>query len=213
MERLEIIKSICQVINDNKDYLTELDREIGDGDHGVNLARGFEKIAAELPNMTNLSAAEVLSKMAMLLMSNVGGASGALYASALIKGSAALKTQTTLNAQVVADTWQQMIDGIQQRGKAVLGEKTMLDSQIPAYQAFLAEISQAGSLSQGFAAAEQSALNGLNATRDIIATKGRASYLGERSLGHLDPGAASSYLMIKAISEALAEQATKEKIC
>ena len=136
MELLKIIEKISEEIIKNKDYLTELDREIGDGDHGVNLARGFEKVEEEIPNMQGMKPFEVLNKMAMILISNVGGASGALYGTALMKGAAYLKTKDTINSQVMADTWNEMIKGIEMRGKAVLGEKTMLDTQIPAYEAF-----------------------------------------------------------------------------
>lgn len=123
MELLKIIEKISEEVIKNKDYLTELDREIGDGDHGVNLARGFEKVEEEIPNMQGMKPFEVFNKMAMILISNVGGASGALYGTALMKGAAYLKTKDTINSQVMADTWNEMIKGIEMRGKAVLGEK------------------------------------------------------------------------------------------
>ncbi|WP_278539873.1 dihydroxyacetone kinase subunit DhaL [Fusobacterium varium] len=203
MELLKIIEKISEEIIKNKDYLTELDREIGDGDHGVNLARGFEKVEEEIPNMQGMKPFEVLNKMAMILISNVGGASGALYGTALMKGAAYLKTKDTINSQVMADIWNEMIKGIEMRGKAVLGEKTMLDTQIPAYEAFKLKADAGAGIKECFEFAELKGKAGMESTKNIAATKGRASYLGERSIGHLDPGSVSSYLIIKTINDEL----------
>ena len=203
MELLRIIKKVSEKIIENKDYLTELDREIGDGDHGVNLARGFEKVEKELSNMETMKPFEVFNKIAMLLISNVGGASGALYGTALMKGAAYLKTKEEITPEIMAETWNEMIKGIEMRGKAVLGEKTMLDTQIPAYEAFKIKANAGANISECFEFAELKAKAGMESTKDIAATKGRASYLGERSIGHLDPGAVSSYLIIKTINDEL----------
>ena len=203
MELLKIIEKISEEIIKNKDYLTELDREIGDGDHGVNLARGFEKVKEELLNMQNMQSFEVFNKMAMILISSVGGASGALYGTALMKGAAYLKTKEEITPEIMAETWNEMIKGIEMRGKAVLGEKTMLDTQIPAYEAFKIKADAGANISECFEFAELKAKSGMEATKDIVATKGRASYLGERSIGHLDPGSVSSYLIIKTITDEL----------
>ncbi|BBA51058.1 dihydroxyacetone kinase subunit DhaL [Fusobacterium varium] len=203
MKLLEVIEKISEEIIKNKDYLTELDREIGDGDHGVNLARGFEKVKEELSNMQNMQSFEVFNKMAMILISSVGGASGALYGTALMKGAAYLKTKEEITPEIMAETWNEMIKGIEMRGKAVLGEKTMLDTQIPAYEAFKIKADAGANISECFEFAELKAKSGMEATKDIAATKGRASYLGERSIGHLDPGSVSSYLIIKTITDEL----------
>lgn len=203
MKLLEVIEKISEEIIKNKDYLTELDREIGDGDHGVNLARGFEKVKEELLNMQNMQSFEVFNKMAMILISSVGGASGALYGTALMKGAAYLKTKEEITPEIMAETWNEMIKGIEMRGKAVLGEKTMLDTQIPAYEAFKIKADAGANISECFEFAELKAKSGMEATKDIVATKGRASYLGERSIGHLDPGSVSSYLIIKTITDEL----------
>lgn len=203
MELLKIIEEVGNVIIENKEYLTDLDREIGDGDHGVNLARGFEAIKAELPKLEGQKLGDIFNKMAMLLISNVGGASGAIYGTALMKAGAYLKKNEAADPMTVAAVWKEMLNGIQMRGKAVLGEKTMLDTQIPAYEAFLNKAEAGGTFADCFAAAEIKAKEGMESTKDIIATKGRASYLGERSIGHIDPGSASSYLMIKTIKEKL----------
>lgn len=203
MKLLEVIEKISEEIIKNKDYLTELDREIGDGDHGVNLARGFEKVKEELSNMQNMQSFEVFNKMAMILISSVGGASGALYGTALMKGATYLKTKEEITPEIMAETWNEMIKGIEMRGKAVLGEKTMLDTQIPAYEAFKIKADAGANISECFEFAELKAKSGMEATKDIAATKGRASYLGERSIGHLDPGSVSSYLIIKTITDEL----------
>ncbi|MDU1912335.1 dihydroxyacetone kinase subunit DhaL [Fusobacterium sp.] len=203
MELLKIIKEVSEKIIENKDFLTELDREIGDGDHGVNLARGFEKVKEELPNMQNMKPFEIFNKMAMILISNVGGASGALYGTALMKGASYLKTKEIITPEIIAETWNEMIKGIEMRGKAVLGEKTMLDTQIPAYKAFKIKADAGADIKECFEFAELEAKSGMESTKDIAATKGRASYLGERSIGHLDPGSVSSYLIIKTINDEL----------
>lgn len=194
---LNIIEKICDEIEKNKEFLTDLDRAIGDGDHGVNLARGTGKIKEELKNMKELKPYEVLNKMAMLMMSNVGGASGALYATALMKGANILKTKDRIKQKEILEAFSEMINGIEMRGKSKEKEKTMLDTLIPAYKAML----DGKNIKESFKLAEKAGKRGMEKTKDIIATKGRASYLGERSLGHIDPGAMSSYLILKVISE------------
>lgn len=203
MELLEIIKKICEEIIKNKDYLTELDREIGDGDHGVNLSRGFEKIEEELPKMKDMKPCDIFMKMTMILMSNVGGASGALYSTALMKGAAVLKTSQSITSEVIIKTWDEMIKGIEMRGKSTLGEKTMLDTQIPAFEIFKESINSGKTIKEAFLLASEKAKQGMESTKNIKATKGRASYLGERSIGHIDPGSMSSYIIIKTISDEL----------
>lgn len=201
--RLDILEKVCNIIIENKENLTELDRVIGDGDHGVNLSRGMEKVKEELPKLEGLKPFEVLNKCAMLLMSNVGGASGALYATALMKGAAALKDKEEITAEDILKAWNDMILGIESRGKSTKGEKTMLDTLIPAYEAFKNEIEAGKDIKSAFLTAEQAGKLGMESTRDMLATKGRATYLGERSVGHIDAGATSSYLIIKTIAENL----------
>lgn len=201
--RLDILEKICNVIIENKEVLTELDRVIGDGDHGVNLSRGMEKVKEEIPKLDTLKAFEVLNKCAMLLMSNVGGASGALYATALMKGAAALKGKEEITPEDIVKAWNEMILGIESRGKSTKGEKTMLDTLIPAYEAFKAEVEATNDLKSAFSKAEQAGKLGMESTKDMVATKGRATYLGDRSVGHIDAGATSSYLIIKTIAENL----------
>lgn len=196
-----ILKKIGDVIIENKDYLTELDRVIGDGDHGTNLARGFEKVNQEIENMHDKSYAEILTKVAMVLISNVGGASGAIYGSAFLKAANFAKEKDFNDNQTIVAMWNEMILGIESRGNAKLGEKTMLDTIIPAFEAFKKSVNGGKSLKEAFAYAETKAKEGMEKTKTLVASKGRASYLGERSLNHIDPGAYSSYLIIKTVSE------------
>ncbi len=201
--RLDILEKVCNIIIENKEVLTELDRVIGDGDHGVNLSRGMEKVKEEIPKLDALKPFEVLNKCAMLLMSNVGGASGALYATALMKGAAALKGKEDITIEDIVKAWNEMILGIESRGKSTKGEKTMLDTLIPAYEAFKAEVEATNDLKSAFSKAEQAGKLGMESTKDMVATKGRATYLGDRSVGHIDAGATSSYLIIKTIAESI----------
>lgn len=201
--RLDILEKVCNIIIENKEVLTELDRVIGDGDHGVNLSRGMEKVKEEIPKLDALKPFEVLNKCAMLLMSNVGGASGALYATALMKGAAALKGKEDITTEDIVKAWNEMILGIESRGKSTKGEKTMLDTLIPAYEAFKAEVEATNDLKSAFSKAEQAGKLGMESTKDMVATKGRATYLGDRSVGHIDAGATSSYLIIKTIAESI----------
>ena len=138
----------------------------------------------------------------MLLMSNVGGASGALYSTALMKGGAVLKKHSEVTPEVMVETWDEMIKGIQMRGKAVKGEKTMLDTNL-SFEEFKKSVEEGKSLKESFELATEKAKFGMESTKDIIATKGRASYLGERNIGHIDPGSMSSYIIIKTISDEL----------
>ena len=197
---LEIIEKISDEIIKNEEYLTELDREIGDGDHGVNLARGFSEIKNQLVNFKDLPISDVFTKMGMILLTKVGGASGAIYGTAFMSAGTYLKEKTEFDNQVLG-TLNSMIEGIQRRGKAVLGEKTMLDTIMPTYNFLEKSFNEGKNLKDIKVELIEVAKSSMEATKDIIATKGRASYLGERSVGHIDPGAMSSYLMIKTICE------------
>ncbi|MBY4972643.1 dihydroxyacetone kinase subunit L [Streptococcus suis] len=173
-------------IQENKDYLSELDSPIGDGDHGGNMARGMAAVMQELSEKDYETADQVFKVVAMQLLSKVGGASGPLYGSAFMGITKASQAGADL-----ADMLQAGLDMIQKRGKAELGEKTMVDVWIPVISA-LRE-------SQLSAEIIHKAVQG---TKDIAATKGRASYVGERSIGHIDPGSFSSGLLFEAMLEA-----------
>lgn len=198
---LEIVEKIAEEIKKNQDYLTDLDRKIGDGDHGVNLARGFTEIQAQLESYQNLPLSEVFQKMGMTLLTKVGGASGAIYGTAFMSAGMHLKGKEDLEEETIVTTLKSMIDGIQKRGKAVLGEKTMLDTILPVYDKMEMLFSKGKHFSEMKTELLAVAEKGMESTKPLIATKGRATYLGERARGHLDPGAVSSYLMIKVICE------------
>lgn len=201
---IKITKNVANEIIKNQEYLTDLDRAIGDGDHGINLARGFEKVLEVINDLEGKTHSEILMKIAMTLMSNVGGASGAIYSSALLKGSQFLKDKPNdLSPELISETWKQMIEGIKLRGASKLGEKTLLDVQIPAQETFDQCVKAGKSLKESFLESTKVAEKAMNDTKDIIATKGRASYLGERSKGHIDPGSASSYIILKTIYESI----------
>ncbi|MGV3079205.1 dihydroxyacetone kinase subunit DhaL [Streptococcus sp. 32226D021BW] len=173
-------------IQTNKDYLSQLDSPIGDGDHGGNMARGMAAVMQELSDKDHTSADQVFKVVAMQLLSKVGGASGPLYGSAFMGITKASQAGADL-----ADTLQAGLDMIQKRGKAELGEKTMVDVWVPVIAA----------LRENQLTTEiiHKAVQG---TKDIAATKGRASYVGERSIGHIDPGSFSSGLLFEAMLEA-----------
>ncbi|MBQ7169060.1 MAG: dihydroxyacetone kinase subunit L [Synergistaceae bacterium] len=196
----ECLSLIAERITANKDYLTELDREIGDSDHGINMARGFSAVMEKLtPEDSDIGAA--LKKAGMTLLSKVGGASGPLYGTAYMEAGKITAGKTELTPSDMKAIFDAAIAGIQKRGKAVKGEKTMLDAIIPAAEAFSAKIAGGADMVTALEAACESAREGVEYTKTIIATKGRASYLGERSIGHQDPGATSAMITLEAIRD------------
>ncbi|MCL2127582.1 MAG: dihydroxyacetone kinase subunit DhaL [Treponema sp.] len=199
-----IITDIAGVITENKQRLSDLDQAIGDGDHGFNMARGFDVAMQKLKDAPGADIGEVLKTVAMALISNVGGASGPLYGSLFLKASAAAKGMQEIDLAGFVPVFREGILGVQARGKAELGEKTMIDVLLPALDSLEKDSAAGLSGKEAFANAEKVAADCMEKTKDIIAKKGRASYLGERSIGHIDPGATSSYLMISTISKALA---------
>ena len=194
----ECIAKIADSIIANKEFLTELDREIGDADHGINMARGYTEALGQLPkDETDIGA--VLKKTGMVLISKVGGASGPLYGTAYMKTAKAAAGKTELTVQDGREILEVIIGGIKQRGKAERGEKTMLDAIIPAYEAYIAAADGGKDLAGCLDAMCAAAKEGVEYTKTIRATKGRASYLGDRSIGHQDPGATSSLLTMEAV--------------
>lgn len=194
------LSKLSEIYTDKKEYLTELDSAIGDADHGINLERGFSAIKKDLDNKEYSSIAALLKAEAMILIKTVGGASGPLLGTCFLQMSKASVSDNAADAKEIAVLFRAGLDGIKMRGHAVEGEKTMIDTWSPAVKA-MEEACEGGSveemLGKGAAAAEK----GMKSTEDMLATKGRASYLGERSVGHIDPGAASSFMMIKAAAE------------
>ena len=199
----EILANMAEKIQEQKDFLTELDNEIGDGDHGINMARGFAAVKEKLPAMADKDAGAILKEVGMTLVSTVGGASGPLYGTAFMKAGMACKGMAEISGEDMLKALSAAIAGIKQRGKSEEGEKTMLDALCPAERALSEALEGGAALKDALGKAVDAAGAGLLHTRDIIATKGRASYLGERSLGHQDPGAASSLLMLQVLEAAL----------
>ena len=191
-------------IAEQRDYLVDLDRAIGDGDHGENMDRGFKAAVEALEQTQPGSVAEVLKTVAKTLMSTVGGAAGPLYGTAFLRASKAAG-DGDLDGAGVAAVIAGALDGIQARGKATTGEKTMVDAWVPALEAARAAAESGSDPAAVLEAAATAAEAGAAATEPMRATKGRASYLGERSIGHLDPGAVSTSLILRAAARAADE--------
>lgn len=195
---IEILQNISLKINENKDYLTELDNEIGDGDHGINLARGFSEVDKKLESLKDKDIGTILKTVGMTLVSTVGGASGPLYGTAFMYAGKEMNDKYEIDINDFKNILKVAIDGVKMRGKAMEGEKTMLDVMTPALNAMGEDDAKVC-----LAKAVEAAKKGIEYTKTIIATKGRASYLGERSLGHADPGATSFTYLLEAILEKL----------
>ena len=191
-------------IAEQRDYLVDLDRAIGDGDHGENMDRGFTAALEALGQAQPGSVAEVLKTVAKTLMSTVGGAAGPLYGTAFLRASKAAG-DGDLDGAGVAAVIAGALDGIQARGKATTGEKTMVDAWTPALEAARAAAESGSDGAAVLEAAATAAESGAAATEPMRATKGRASYLGERSIGYLDPGAVSTSLILRAAVRAAGE--------
>ena len=196
-----IVEGMAKKTEAEKEYLTELDNEIGDGDHGINLARGFEAVEKKLPSLAGGDIGALLKGVGMQLVSTVGGASGPLYGTAFMKAGMACKGLTEIDGPAFVKAMEAAVDGIKMRGKATEGEKTMLDALCPALKVMQDDVAAGKSLKEALQDAAQAAEKGVEYTKTIIATKGRASYLGERSLGHQDPGATSLLYLLQVLAE------------
>jgi dihydroxyacetone kinase-like protein len=193
----------ADVLEANKEFLTQLDAAIGDADHGSNMARGFGAVADALPTMADQDIGAMLKRAGMVLMSKVGGASGMLYSNFFLKAAAGAAGKDELSGAELAVLLQTGLDGIIQRGRAEAGVKTMVDAWIPAVAAFQTALAADASLDDAMAACVDAARTGMEATVPMIARKGRASYLGERSVGHQDPGATSTVMLLESLAGAL----------
>ena len=201
---LRWIELAAAQVAEQRDYLVDLDRAIGDGDHGENMDRGFKASVEALGQAQPASVAEVLKTVAKTLMSTVGGAAGPLYGTAFLRASKAAG-DGDLDGAGVAALIAGALDGIQARGKATTGEKTMVDAWTPALEAARVAAEAGSDPVAVLEAAATAAEAGAAATEPMRATKGRASYLGERSIGHLDPGAVSTSLILRAAVRAAGE--------
>ena len=191
----KLIEAVANCMIEHADELVALDQAIGDGDHGLNMKRGFEAVLADLDRISALPTGEALKAVGMTLVMKVGGASGPLYGTLFMSLGKALPQELTVAG--IADAFAVAVDAVKARGKSDAGEKTMLDVLVPVSAVLSAGGAELGARvrAEAFAAAE--------ATRPMKAIRGRASFLGERSIGHLDPGARSSALMIAAVCDAI----------
>jgi dihydroxyacetone kinase-like protein len=195
------MKRFAAEMSDHRQELVALDTAIGDGDHGTNMNRGMTKAVERLDAAEQADPGAVLKTVAMALVSTVGGAAGPLYGTLFLQMGNALAGQDEVDLSAFAAASRKALDGVQARGKAEPGDKTMVDALIPAVEALEA----ASDLGDGLRAAVQAAEEGMKATTPLVARKGRASYLGERSKDHQDPGATSTYYLFKSAAEALAD--------
>lgn len=190
----------AEVLFENKTYLTELDSAIGDADHGINMERGFKKVLTQLPGVADSDIGNILKTTGMALISSVGGAGGPLYGTLFMRAGMSLSGKQELTAEDMVVMLQAAVEGVVQRGKANLGDKTMVDALTPAVEAFKVTVeTNGGDIVEGMQHAVAAAEQGMKDTIPMLAKKGRASYLGERSIGHQDPGATSSYLILKVL--------------
>ena len=209
MTKEQIVKwlqAIGHVVEANKEFLTQLDAAIGDADHGINMERGFKKVNSQLSTVADKDIGSIFKSTGMALISSVGGASGPLYGTLFLRAGTVASGKHELNTTELAGVLKAGLSGVIERGKAQVGDKTMVDALTPAVKAFeqAAEdgVGIAEALGQTVAAAEQ----GMKDTIPLIARKGRASYLGERAIGHQDPGATSVYLIIKALHDVVSKK-------
>jgi dihydroxyacetone kinase-like protein len=200
---LSWIRALAATYQDHKEELTRLDAAIGDADHGINMDRGFKAVVGELekspPQEQDIGT--LLKTVAMALIKTVGGAAGPLYGTFFLRAAAVCSGKTELLPADVAQLFAAGLEGVLQRGKARLNDKTMVDALTPAVEAMKQALTKGAGLPQMLDQAAEAAQSGMHGTIPLQARKGRASYLGERSVGHQDPGATSAYLMIKAAAE------------
>ncbi len=200
---LQWLEMTAAVMSENKDYLTKLDSPIGDADHGINMNRGFVKVMEKLPTVEDKDIGNILKTTGMTLISSVGGASGPLYGTFFMRGGMAVDAKEELTGDDLSAMLQSGVDGLIQRGRAQLGDKTMIDAWLPALKALRESLDNDHDLLKALEEAVNAAERGMIDTIPLQAKKGRASYLGERSIGHQDPGATSSYLLLKALLDAI----------
>jgi dihydroxyacetone kinase-like protein len=189
-------------IAEQKEHLTQLDAAIGDADHGANMHRGFQAVLAKA-DLHNNDIGALLKVVAMTLISTVGGASGALYGTFFLQASTMAGSKTELSPSEFGSILEKGLAGIVLRGKAAVGDKTMVDALQPAIKAYKRAVESGDALGEALSKAVSAAEKGLNSTIPLVARKGRASYLGERSAGHPDPGATSTVLLFRSAAETL----------
>lgn len=202
------LQRYAEYIETQETFLSELDAAIGDGDHGANMVRGMKmiqtRLTGDMEQYTDIGT--LMRNVAMTLISSVGGAAGPLYGAFFLRAAKSVSAQQSISLQELALMFRSGLEGVQQRGKAVLEEKTMIDTIQPAVEALETAAEGGKSLQEALQAASHAAQAGMKHTIGLQAYKGRASYLGARSIGHQDPGATSSYYLFVAAKESMGEE-------
>lgn len=199
------LERFAGLVAENKDHLSQLDAAIGDADHGANMDRGFQAVLAKKSELAGKDITTMLKTVAMTLLSTVGGASGPLYGTFFLQASQAAGGKSEISAEEFGLLLEKALAGILQRGKAVLGDKTMVDALQPAVESYAATLKSGKPFAESLLAASNAAEKGMEDTIPLLAKKGRASYLGERSIGHQDAGATSVALLFRAARETLSD--------
>jgi phosphoenolpyruvate---glycerone phosphotransferase subunit DhaL len=205
------IRAFSAAIAENKEYLTELDSAIGDADHGINMNRGMQAVLGKLEGSSQSDVGALLKTVGMTLVSTVGGASGPLYGTLFLQMGTSAAGKTELSGQDWADALAAGVAGVQRRGKAELGDKTMIDALVPAVEALRSSLAGGATAGEALHRSAEAARDGMTATIPLVARKGRASYLGERSADHQDPGATSSWLLLRTAEETLAATQSQQQ--
>lgn len=204
-DALEWIKACAGVLAENREYLTQLDAAIGDADHGANMDRGFRAVIKKMPDISDKDIGTVFKTVGMTLLSTVGGAGGPLYGTFFLQAGMKTAGKMELNLEDWTAALDAAVSGVIMRGKAELGDKTMVDALTPAVNALKQALEQNETIADALKESSDAAKQGMEATTPLVARKGRASYLGERSAGHQDPGATSSYLILQAAVDSWAK--------
>jgi dihydroxyacetone kinase-like protein len=195
------VRRFAAAVAENKSYLTDLDSAIGDADHGINMDRGFSAVVVKLDDLAGPDIGATLKAVGTTLISKVGGASGPLYGMFFLQMGGAVPGKEALTLEEFATAFETGLGGVLRIGKAAPGDKTMVDALIPARDALRAAIADGASVGDALARMARGAEEGMLATVPLVARKGRASYLGERSAGHQDPGATSTHLLLRSAAE------------
>jgi dihydroxyacetone kinase-like protein len=200
-DALAWIKACANVLAENRDYLTQLDAAIGDADHGANMDRGFKAVITKMPEFGDKDIGTIFKTVGMTLISTVGGAGGPLYGTFFLQAGMKTAGKMELNLTDWCVALEAALNGVVMRGKAELGDKTMVDALTPAVNSLKKALEDNATMEKALQQSAEAARQGMEATIPLVARKGRASYLGERSAGHQDPGATSSYLLLKAAAD------------
>ena len=200
---IDILSAMRRKMEEEKDFLTDLDNAIADGDHGINMARGFAAMTDKVAGLGEKDIGTVLKTAGMTVVSAVGGSAGPLYGTAFMRAGMVMAGRDTMDMSDLLACMKAAVEGVMMRGRAVRGEKTMLDAMIPALDAMEKATADGTSPKEAIETGVKAAADGVEYTKTIAATKGRASYIGERSIGHQDPGATSFTYLLDVIAKAV----------